>query len=99
MEAMSVPLRKVAARLNLADGEELEGLFYVAVPTDAGLLLYRRDADANWSMRNLTVEDPLSYPIASQLLAFEATNGLLRHDPKSLEGRTRVCRVVGQLDF
>ena len=31
MEAMSVPLRKVAARLHLADGEELEGLFYVAV--------------------------------------------------------------------
>ncbi len=31
MEAMSVPQRKVAARLHLVDGEELEGLFYVAV--------------------------------------------------------------------
>ena len=31
MDAMSVPQRKVAARLHLVDGEELEGLFYVAV--------------------------------------------------------------------
>jgi len=31
MEAMSVPQRKVAARLHLVDGDELEGLFHVAV--------------------------------------------------------------------
>ncbi len=31
MEAMSVPQRKVAARLHLVDGEELEGVFFVAV--------------------------------------------------------------------
>ena len=31
MEAMSVPQRKVAARLYMVDGEDLEGIFYVAV--------------------------------------------------------------------
>lgn len=29
MEAMNVPQRKVAARLHLADGQDLEGLFFV----------------------------------------------------------------------
>ena len=31
MEALSVPQRKVAARLHLVDGENLEGLFHVAI--------------------------------------------------------------------
>jgi len=63
----------VAAAQSYVDAND--GLFYVAVPTDAGLLLYQRDADGVWALRNLTIEDPFSYPIADQLLAFASPNG------------------------
>lgn len=62
-----------------------DSTFYAAAPSAQGLLLFRRNADGFWDMRNLTTEIDFAANIVSEITVFQDVN-----DGAYLAGLTNV---------
>jgi uncharacterized protein YkwD len=74
-----------------------DNLLYAAVASPAGMLLFRRAANGDWSYRNLTDEIHVSRPIVSQITTFVNPAGLRQISGLDADGHLVTYWMTGQM--